>query len=104
MQVHTCFFEQRDLWLEEQAQNGAVRLFDFCLEFGLKYSSLINAGVMYHTDRCEQKPFLEFELTEVGHQFIDGKYDTFVVRKDKIDELAAFIEDHVLSQFFKKAV
>ncbi len=95
------FFDQRDQWLAQQAQNGSVRLFDFCLDFGFKYENLIFAGILEQIVPRETKSLLDFKLTDKGNDFVECEYETFMVKGHQLHELAAYVEEYFLNQFLR---
>ncbi|SON48561.1 hypothetical protein [Vibrio tapetis] len=97
------FFDQRDQWLAQQAQNGSVRLFDFCLDFGFKYENLIFAGILERIQHRESKSLVDFKLTEKGSDFVDCEFETFMVKGPQLNELAAYVEEFFLNQFLRTA-
>lgn len=103
MCLEKSFFDERDLWLEDQAQKGCVRLFDFCLDFGFKYDNLITAGILEKQPRRETASLIDYALTEFGREFAECKFDTFVIKSDKLNVLAAHIEEFFLTQFLQMA-
>ncbi|UAB68689.1 hypothetical protein INR79_09000 [Vibrio sp. SCSIO 43132] len=93
MTVSACFFEQRDIWKSTQMKRGSKPLFDFCLDFGIRFEDLIDAGLIEKSEKAGSTSISDYQLTEAGHDFLVAEYESFWVIGTKLEELDSFIEN-----------
>ncbi|GLQ75554.1 hypothetical protein [Vibrio penaeicida] len=93
--ISACFFEKRDLWKNKQLKRGSKPLFDFCLDFGIRFEDLIEAGIIERKETPDNTALSDYQITAKGNEYLVAEYESFWVVGSKLEALDDFIEQYI---------
>ncbi|MBD1556788.1 hypothetical protein HC752_07550 [Vibrio sp. S9_S30] len=95
MNISACFFEKRDLWKNKQLKQGSKPLFDFCLDCGIRFDHLVEAGIIERKEASDSTSISDYQLTAKGGEFLVAEYESFWVVRSKLEALDEFVERYI---------
>ncbi len=96
--LSASFFEKREMWKNKQVKRGGKSLFEFCLDLGIRFEHLVDAGIIQRNEESSNNSLSDFQLTDIGSEYIVAEYESFWVIKVKLEALENFIEGYLYNQ------